>query len=561
MISTITSVLSNLKKKMEGSGEKIKLNSFYKEEVKGIIQGLEVYKTNKKVNDLIQVLETTIKCKSGSLAKKHRDAILKLLVELETLTEENLTEDQEQQISDLIQEIQEEFLETELDMECGRYNKYTQKNPAPYINLDGNQYRLRLSGQNIQRSSDLNQLTEKLKTEILPAKFGHFLNEIGGAKQIMYNHQKIIIYKHPETNEPLYDLNHTIRLCTNSETTNAEMEYKRNKNRIKCRSCKDNEFGGFYVKEFISQQDFYEMILHSTTQFSQRFKSELSILLDKWTRDGIFAIDNNQIISAPVIPEDPFLESPDKYHYTQTYHNYELVDFVKGLIKRQQKDCWRKYHKKHVMYLILILCRDPLDKNRIIVKIGYSHDFIQRLNQLRSENENCNVYVLGLKYVNSQTDEKEFHKLLHLKFPLLRVHVEARQEYYVFDKDLWKEFSVFDDSTCTPSQDRLEEMDSETESVLEEYFGNLEERMEFGLIQKTVIQIELIQNEHQRIFAEKSMEIYKYLMEKREERLAMKYFAEMPREIRSEMMRKKEIEFLNQIDPESRILWLRRNNS
>lgn len=482
MISTIQSLLSNLKTKIEGSGDKIKLNSSYKEEVRGIIQGLEAYKTNKKVNDLIQVLETTIKTKSGCLAKKHRDAISKLLVELEKMSEGCLTEDQEQQIEDLIQEIEEESLENEPDMECTRYNNHTRKNPAPYINYherDG-VFRIRINGQELIRNKELSLLIQKLKTEILPPKFGHFLTEIGGAKQILYNQRKIIIYKNPDTNEPLYDINHVIRLCTNSETSNSEMEYKRNKHRINCCSYRDNEFGGFYVKEFISQQDFYEMILHSTTQFSQRFKAELATLLDKWTRDGIFKMDNNQITSVPVIPSNPFQQNPDTYRYTQTYQNYELVDFVRGLIKKQQRACWRKYHKKHVMYMILILCRDPLGKNRIIVKIGYSHDFIQRVNQLRSDNENCNVYVLGLKYVDSQTDEKEFHKLLHIKFPLLRVPVEARQEYYVFDKDLWKEFSVFDDSGCTPSQDRLEEMDSEAERVLEEYFGDLEERLEFG---------------------------------------------------------------------------------
>lgn len=78
------------------------------------------------------------------------------------------------------------------------------------------------------------------------------------------------------------------------------------------------------------------------------------------------------------------------------------------------------------------------------------------------------------------------------------------------------------------------------------------------MIQKTVIQIELIQNEHQRIFAEKSMEIYKFLMEKREERLAMKYFLEMPKEVRTEMLRNKEMELLEKMDPDSRMLWLRK---
>lgn len=570
MISTIQSVILNLKTKIDGSGDKIKLNSSYKEDVKEIIRLLEAYKTNKKVRDLIQVLETTIKTKSGSLAKKYRDLILKLLLELENVKEENFTENQEQQIENLIQEIQEEFLEDELDMECSRYNKYTKKRPSPYINFherDG-VFRIQMNGKDLLRNKDLSLLIHKLKTDILPPNLGQILNEIRGAKQIMYNNRKIIIYKHPETNEALYDLNHVIRLCTNPESTNPEMEYKRTKDKIKFRSFKENEFGGFYVKEFISQKDFYEMVMHSTSPFSERFKTKLAVLLDKWTRAGIFTMDNNEILSAPVAPEDPFHQNPETYHYTQTYKNPDLVYFVKKLIQKQQRICWRRYHKKHVMYLILVVCMDPLGKDRIIVKIGYTHDFIQRIAQLRSENGNINIYVLGLKYVNSQTDEKEFHKLLHLKYPYLRVSLETRQEYYVFDSDLWKEFHVFDDSNYTPSQDRLEEMDAEAECILEEYFGDLEERLNFVMIQKTIIPIESIQNEHQRILAEKNAEVYKYLMEKREERLRMKTFESMPEIVRSEWSKNKEkeyeikqMEFLTQMDSESRILWLRRKRS
>lgn len=560
MISTIHSIIRNLKTKMDESGEKIKLVRPYKEEIKIIIKKLEAWKGNKNIMDLIHVLETNIvNSKSNVLAKKHRDIISQLLVELGDITQENITEDQDLQIYNLIREIQEESLENELDMECPRYNKFNEKRPAPYINFherDG-VYRIRIDGgQELLRNKSLSVLIQKLKKDVfIPPKFTQILSEIGGMKQIMYNNKKIIIYKHPSTNEPLYDFNHVIGLCTNLDSRNSEHEYERNKNKIKIRSFKENVFGGFYIKEFISQEDFYNMILHSTTDFSQRFKTELSRLLDRWTKEGVFTMDHNQIISPPL--EDPFREDSETYHFTQTYKNLDLVDFVKGLIQKQKRECWRRYHKKHVMYLILVICRDPKGKDRIIVKIGYSHDFIQRIHQLRCDNGNCNIYVLGLKYVNSQTDEKEFHKLIQIKFPYLKVSLENRQEYYVFDENLWKEFYTFDDSMFTPSQDRMEELDREAERILEEYFGDLEDRLEITMINKTVIPIELIQNDHQRIVAEKNVEVYKYLMEKREERLKMKTFEQMPENIRLEWNRNKEMDFLTQMDQESRSLWLR----
>ena len=144
------------------------------------------------------------------------------------------------------------------------------------------------------------------------------------------------------------------------------------------------------------------------------------------------------------------------------------------------------------------------------------------------------------------------------------VAMDTRQEYYVFDEYLWKEFYAFDDSMFTPLQDRYEEMDNEAERILEEYFGDIEDRLESAMIHKTVLPIELIQNEHQRLFAEKTVEVYKYFIEKREERLRMKSLEKMPEHIRLEWKREKEreynmkqMEFLTQIDHETQILWLK----
>ena len=59
-------------------------------------------------------------------------------------------------------------------------------------------------------------------------------------------------------NKAYFDINHIINLFDN---TNIKDKYHEYKNDIIFYDFRDNEFGGFYIKEFISQEIFYKNVI------------------------------------------------------------------------------------------------------------------------------------------------------------------------------------------------------------------------------------------------------------------------------------------------------------
>ena len=92
---------------------------------------------------------------------------------------------------------------------------------------------------------------------------------------------------------------------------------------------------------------------------------------------------------------------------------------------------------------------DPEGMNRIFVKIGYTFDIINRIKQLRIE-YNCGVYLIGIKYVDSERTEKKFHSGIkatkkELAYPI-RIDGKKKDEVYLFCETLYEEFMAIIDS-------------------------------------------------------------------------------------------------------------------
>lgn len=83
------------------------------------------------------------------------------------------------------------------------------------------------------------------------------------------------------------------------------------------------------------------------------------------------------------------------------------------------------YLKHHIMYMVVLdlditkinLSEKTINElnkqyknweNIVLIKIGYTYDIQDRISELKTKFK-CNVYILSLKYVNSQGDETFFH--------------------------------------------------------------------------------------------------------------------------------------------------------
>ncbi len=445
-----------------------------KNELEKLCNELDKIKYEKIIEGLMEII------KSKKYTKKLKETIEKLV---EGLGEDGITQKEvELMVEEAIKEIEDDGLEDKLDEKCERYMKFTESNPAEFISQGKDKsYRLILSNENEIKSKNLKKIVKILK-EKKCTEFGKLFSKFCTLKKVEYSGKKIIIYL-TEDNKPYFDINHTINLL--DDITAKHKKYQEYKNEIALYGIKDNKYGGFYIKEYIGQESFYKILLHSNSLFAKKFKNEIAKILDKLTNQGMITIVDDKVvlIENVKISKECLIEP---YEYTQTFDNVKLVNFTRDIIKEFKNVNWNKYLKKHIMYFFIITLDDPKMLNRIMCKIGYSCDLIDRFKGLENTFK-CKFYLVGLKLVKNIKDENEFHTMIKKKFPELSVDLrignQDRDETYVFDIKLYKTFCNWLDRDEFNSEEI--ELEKSTELMIQNYLADVEERYELGLDEKT----------------------------------------------------------------------------
>lgn len=102
-----------------------------------------------------------------------------------------------------------------------------------------------------------------------------------------------------------------------------------------------------------------------------------------------------------------------------------------------------EYNHHHVLYAFIT----NIDKKRFIVKFGYTNDIVTRCGTLESEYK-AKFYLIGIKIIASEQDEKEFHKILKKVYPSLIYNHSIKginkKELYHFDNRLMEEHKKFE---------------------------------------------------------------------------------------------------------------------
>jgi hypothetical protein len=135
-----------------------------------------------------------------------------------------------------------------------------------------------------------------------------------------------------------------------------------------------------------------------------------------------------------------FLEDNEK--------NDNLVKYDKTKLIKDGKDIIiSKYHKSHVMYLIIVEIN-----NDTYCKIGYSEDIVTRLNDLKKNHDS--QYLIYLKKIYGQSVEKEFHSIISKTKKYLKVGLQFKnknkEEYYLLCDEIIDEYFAFLDKKENP---------------------------------------------------------------------------------------------------------------
>ena len=470
---------------------KIKKNKLTKDKiVLNLIDAmLEKKIVNGKLRTEIKDVIKKLKDDDNNVIKTNKKKVIKKKIEdSESIDSESIDFENDSDLTDIIISdkyvgydrivvVNDDLLENELDMACHRYNKFTKNNPAEGISYNTTKKHYTLRSPDIKETSskDLEKLVVKLKNEGLHKYSDRFLKNVDNIK-IMYKNKKIVVYIHK--NELCYDLNHVINLF--DELIYKNEKYDQYKSKIIYYQIKDNEYGGFYIKEFINEKTFYDIILHSNSVFSISFKNDLSDLLVDLRNKGLLTIENDTLkindrkldkkVKSKELTNIDHFDKPCEY--TQTYDNFVLTNLVHEHIEKFKKVNLNKYHKKALMYFCIMTIADPLELNRIICKVGYTCNIVKRMSSLKSEYK-CKCYLLALKRIENENNEKEFHDLLKMKYSDLVVNTKIgnmdKTELYVFDKNLYEEFLSYEDKIKSSDVDI--QLDKDAEMIIKEYFN------------------------------------------------------------------------------------------
>jgi hypothetical protein len=360
--------------------------------------------------------EKLIKVFTEAINKKKYTLKLKNIVE--KLKEENITEEEENFIiEEAIKEIEDEKLEYELDLQCERYNKYTTNNPAEYIFYNNNKkyYTVSLPKEKEKSSKYIEKLIDYLK-ENNSQELGKKLSKKLGLKKIQYKNKKIIIYL-TEDNKAYFDINHIVNLF--DELSAKDKKYQEYKNEIELYKIVDNDVGGFYIKEFISKEIFFKMILHTNSIFSNEFKNEVSKILDKLTDNNIIVIeDDNLIVNENIIPKN--INSTKKSINNIMGNNaVDLYEYMKS--DKVNISCIYFFTLGTVKKLRLSMNIDnKYNDEDIVGKFGYTKDLSRRMNEHikeLGEIENCELKLKCYSYIDPEYMSKaeiEIKKLIEI---------------------------------------------------------------------------------------------------------------------------------------------------
>ena len=143
--------------------------------------------------------------------------------------------------------------------------------------------------------------------------------------------------------------------------------------------------------------------------------------------------------------------------YDKINNNYKTKD-----LKNYVYDCFVKFkrltkindilYKGKYLYIFITPIKDQSNKNRIIIKIGYTQNLEERQKTLETELK-CKIYLLGYRLINGLADENILHNYLRNKYKALYYPLmkklnskknEEYTEYYILDPSIMAEYMKYD---------------------------------------------------------------------------------------------------------------------
>ena len=211
-----------------------------------------------------------------------------------------------------------------------------------------------------------------------------------------------------------------------------------------------------YQTMFINESGVNSLILGSKKPVAKKFKQWLtSEVIPSIRKFGKYTHKQHkpkQFVEdgIPVFSNKSILSNPEVKQYLELYirnHKIDIPNYseIQTLLIASDNISITDYDKKHVLYYFMTSITNAND-NRMIVKLGYTADILERYSSLQKE-YGCKFVLVAIKQINSQQDEKQFHKLIKMKHPelnyVIRLGEKCKDELYYFDPRITNMYESF----------------------------------------------------------------------------------------------------------------------
>lgn len=183
-------------------------------------------------------------------------------------------------------------IEKVLDSKVKKYNGFSEKNPMTYVRYENGRKMYRIEHKNnVKRIKNIDNACEKA-LEIVLSEFPNAIGKFhpNAKSTFIYKNQNFIAYI---VNTKIYfDIKHIVQMLEIGDDMR-NIKYKDFSKDIVGYCPVKNEYGGYFIREFITEDTMYQIILSSNSALSKSFKKDVSKILCQLRQDGQLTITDS----------------------------------------------------------------------------------------------------------------------------------------------------------------------------------------------------------------------------------------------------------------------------
>ena len=179
-----------------------------------------------------------------------------------------------------------------LDDKVKSYNKYNENHPMFGVTWNNAKKCYTV------RHNEINTNTKKIDIACkkIMIDFSHNIDgkNLENPLKIKFIYSKQYFMTYWNEGLPFFDIQHILSSLKVAQCT-AQEKYSKNKKNIEYYVWHQNEFGGYVLRELISESTMYKILLGSNSKISKKFKNDVANILVELRKDGQLKATNKKI--------------------------------------------------------------------------------------------------------------------------------------------------------------------------------------------------------------------------------------------------------------------------